>query len=104
MRLLALCFIALATIASSLVSVSPAAAQAGTSDPTGGNKSSNLPAAPSSAHPYLAPQTMGDLGLILSNDLRMSIRFALARYISIGDKSTRIPASPADLPTRKRWF
>jgi len=101
-----LCFIALATMASSLVSVSPAAAQGGASDPSGGNKNSCLPAGPQSAYPYFAPQTWGDLGLILSNDLRLSFRFALAGYVSIGDKSARTmtSASPGYLPARKRWF
>jgi len=101
MRVLpSLCLIVLAVLVSAFVSVAPAAAQGSTSDPTGGASPAPAPTrseASVTAPRIFVPPTLGDL--------KLSLRFAFARYISLGAWPTRaLASSPADLPTRRRIF
>ena len=96
-----LCFIVLATLASALVSVSPAAAQAGVSDPTGGSHTGAVifsGSETSSLPRFFLPPSF--------NDLRLSFRFAFARSISLGGRPARAmdSAIPAGRPARRRWL
>ena len=96
MRVLpSLCLIVLAVLVSAFVSVAPAAAQGSTSDPTGGASPAPAPTrseASVTAPRIFVPPTLGDL--------KLSLRFAFARYISLGAWPTRaLASSPADLPT-----
>ena len=103
MRVLpSLCFIVLAVLVSVFVSVAPAAAQGSTSDPTGGASPAPAPAPTRSEASVTAPRIFVPPTL---GDLKLSLRFAFARYISLGAWPTRaLASSPADLPTRRRIF
>jgi hypothetical protein len=89
--------IVLAVVASVLVSIAPAAAQTGTSDPCGGGSAIRARSEGSYSPPRIfVPPTI--------EDLKLGIRFAFSRFISPSWLPTRTIdfSSPADLPARRR--
>jgi hypothetical protein len=89
--------IVLAVVASVLVSIAPAAAQTGTSDPCGGGSAIRARSEGAYSPPRIfVPPTV--------EDLKLGFRFAFARYLSLSWLPARTLDSsiPADLPARRR--